>query len=114
MKVFLDGFKRLSDELEISERRLCIELSLDQARLTSARRRLKQGLAVKGLQVEVLMSILEQYPGANLNAFFDANLKFFTKQQNATITTLQRELAAAHKQIALLEELLVMYRKNKA
>lgn len=112
MKTFLDGFKRLSDELEMTERRLCIEIDLDQARLTSARRRLKQGLAVKGLQIEVLMSILEQFPGANLNAFFDANLKFFTKQQNSTITNLQKELAAANKQIALLEELLLMYRKK--
>lgn len=110
MKTFIDGFKRLSEELEISERRLCIELNIDQARLTSARRRLTQKLAVKGMQVEVLMAIKDRFPAANINAFFDSTIKFFTRTESVSTTALLDKLKDCQEKNALLQELLAMHR----
>lgn len=112
MATFLEGFRRLSSELEISERRLCQELGMDQSRLSALRRRLAADKAVQGLQIDVLVAIKLQFPQANLNAFFDNNTRFFTRSAVATESLLDK-VKAQEEQIKLLQDIITLYKNQK-
>lgn len=112
MATFLEGFRRLSSELEISERRLCQEIGMDQSRLSALRKRLNEGQMIQGLQIDIVVAIKMKFPQVNLNAFFDSNQKFFSRASIATESILDK-MKYLEDKLKMQEELLNVYRKNE-
>jgi hypothetical protein len=111
MATFLEGFRRLSSELEISERRLCQEIGMDQSRLSALRKRLNDGQMIQGLQIDIILAIKIKFPQVNMNGFFDSNQKFFSRSTIATESLLDK-MKVMEDKLKMQDELLQLYRKN--